>query len=113
MGIYVSGHPLESYKEELAKRPSISSVKADNRQGIPVVIAGIIDEFKEIMTKKGDHMAFMKVSDLTDSIEVVIFPDLLKDKKEVCVPQRVIAIKGRYSLRNGTPSVVAEAVKSL
>jgi DNA polymerase-3 subunit alpha len=113
LGIYVSGHPLQSYKEELAKRPSVASVKADNRQGIPVVVAGIIDEIKEIITKKGDHMAFMKVADLTDSIEVVVFPDLLKEKKEVCTSQKVVAIKGRYSLRNGTPSIVAEAVKGL
>ncbi len=113
LGIYVSGHPLQSYKEELAKRPSIASVKADNRQGIPAVIAGIIDESKQILTKKGDHMAFMKVTDLTDSIEVVVFPDLLKEKKDVCVPQRIVAVKGRYSLRNGTPSIVAEAVKGL
>lgn len=113
LGIYVSGHPLHAYKNELAKRPTIAAVKSDNREGIPVVVAGIIDESKQILTKKGDHMAFMKVSDLTDSIEVVIFPDLLKDKKEVCVPQKVVAVKGRYSLRNGTPSVVAEAVKAL
>lgn len=113
LGIYVSGHPLQAYKEELTKRPSIASVKADNRQGIPVVVAGIIDELKEIMTKKGDHMAFMKVADLTDFIEVVVFPDLLREKKEVCVSQRVVAIKGRYSLRNGTPSIVAEAVRGL
>lgn len=113
LGIYVSGHPLLAYKAELVKRPSIASVKADGREGIPVVIAGIIDESKEIMTKKGDHMAFMKISDLTDTIEVVIFPDLLREKKEVCVSQACIAIKGRYSLRNGTPSVVAEAIKAL
>ncbi len=113
LGIYVSGHPLESYKEALGKRPTIASVKADNRQGIPVVVAGIIDEIKEIMTKKGDHMAFMRVSDLTDSIEVVIFPDLLREKKDVCTSQNVVALKGRYSIRNGTPSIVAEAVKSL
>lgn len=113
LGIYVSGHPLMAYKAELAKRPSIASVKIDGRQGIPVVIAGIIDESKEIMTKKGDHMAFMKISDLTDTIEVVIFPDLLREKKEVCVSQTCVAIKGRYSLRNGTPSIVAEAVKAL
>jgi DNA polymerase-3 subunit alpha len=113
LGIYVSGHPLEAYKAELAKRPTIAAVKADNRQGIPVVVAGIIDEIKDIITKKGDHMAFMKVADLTDSIEVVIFPDLLKEKKEICVSQRVVAIKGRYSLRNGTPSIVIEGIKAL
>lgn len=113
LGIYVSGHPLMAYKEELAKRSSITSIKVDGREGIPVVIAGIVDESKQIMTKSGEHMAFLRVSDLTDTLEVVIFPRLLKEKKELCEAQQCIAIKGRYSLRNGNPSVVAEAVKAL
>jgi DNA polymerase III subunit alpha len=113
LGIYVSGHPLEAYKDELQKRTAIKALKTDNRQGIPVVVAGIVDEAKQILTKRGDSMAFLKVSDLTDTIEVVVFSNLFKEKKDVCVPQRVVAVKGRYSLRNGTPSIVADGVKGL
>jgi DNA polymerase-3 subunit alpha len=113
LGVYVSGHPLEKYREELSKRPTIKSVLADGREGIPAVIAGIIDDKKEIMTKNGDHMAFLRIADMTGSIEVVIFPKILKERKELVEAQRCVAVKGRLSLRNGQPSIVAEAIKAL
>jgi len=113
LGVYVSGHPLQKYADELSKRPTIKSVLADGREGIPAVIAGIIDDKKEIMTKNGEHMAFLKITDMTGSIEVVIFPRTLKEKKEIVEPQKCVAIKGRLSLRNGQPSIVAEAIKAL
>lgn len=113
LGVYVSGHPLENYTEELKKRPSIATIKAENREGIPVVTAGIVEESKQIMTKGGSHMAFVRIADLTDSIEVVVFPNLLEEKGTFFEPQKCIAIKGRFSNRNGSPSIVAEAVKAL
>ena len=113
LGVYVSGHPLDDYQEALKKRPSVSSVRNDEREGIPVVVAGIIEEVRELMTKKGDRMAFIKVGDKTASIEAVIFPDTYKDKRELCTLQNCVALKGRLSHRNGEPSIVIEAIKML
>jgi DNA polymerase-3 subunit alpha len=113
LGVYVSGHPLEKFREELKKRPSIKSLLADGRNGIPAVAAGIIEEMKEIMTKGGEHMAFIRLADLTGAIEIVVFPKTLKEKREVFQPQSCIAVKGRLSLRNGEPSIVVDAAKSL
>ncbi len=52
LGVYVSGHPLDEHQAELDKRPSISSIKQDNRNGIPVVTAGMISSVRELLTKK-------------------------------------------------------------
>ena len=113
LGVYVSGHPLLEFKEELEKRPSIKSVRADGREGIPAVVAGIIDDKRDVLTKSGEHMAFIRITDMTGTIEVVVFPKLLAEKKDVVEPQKCVAIKGRLSLRNGEPSIVAEAIKAL
>ena len=113
LGVYVSGHPLHEYKEALKKRPSITSVRNDEREGIPVVVAGIIEEARELMTKKGDRMAFIKIGDGIAAIEAVVFPKILADKRDLCVLQKCVAIKGRLSHRNGEPSLVVEAIKEL
>lgn len=113
LGVFVSGHPLDACREALKKYQRISEVASDGREGIPVTTAGLIEDIKEIMTKKGDRMAFVRLADWEDNLEMVIFPDLLKAKQEILQPQACIAVKGRLSYRNGQPSIVVEAVKSL
>ena len=78
-----------------------------------VVAAGLVEEAKEITTKGGDRMAFLKLSDYTGTIEVVIFPKLFAGLKDTFVLDKCLAIKGRLSYRNGTPSIVAEAAKEM
>ncbi len=58
-------------------------------------------------------MLFVKLSDYSSSIEAVVFPKLYKEFESVFTPDNCIAIKGRYSMRNGTPSIVMEKVKAL
>ena len=113
LGVFVSGHPLDTCREAMKKYPSIGAVAADEREGIPVTTAGLVEDVREIMTKKGEHMAFIRLADWEHSIEMVIFPGLFKDKHALFAPQSCIAVKGRLSFRNGQPSIVAEMAKSL
>lgn len=113
LGVFVSGHPLDSCREAMKKYQSIGAVAADEREGIPVTTAGLVEDVRQIMTKKGEHMAFIRLADWEHSIEMVIFPGLLKEKHALFRPQECIAVKGRLSYRNGQPSIVAEMAKSL
>ena len=113
LGIFVSGHPLDDLKEEMKKYQSIGSVRADEREGIPIKTSGIVEDVREIMTKKGDRMAFIRIADRTDQIETVAFPKVLKKRQEILQPGECVAVRGRLSMRNGEPSIVAEAFKKL
>lgn len=113
LGVYVSGHPLDDYEEAVKKYQRIKDVCADGRSGIPVTTSGLIEERRDILTKKGDKMAFVRLSDQDAAIEIVLFPKLFKEKQEILAPQSCVAIKGRLSLRNGEPSIVVEKVKEL
>ncbi|MEM9336655.1 MAG: DNA polymerase III subunit alpha [Patescibacteria group bacterium] len=113
LGVYVSGHPLEQFKDEVAKRPTISAIKADTRNGIPVVTVGMVETVRELLTKKGDRMAFVQLADQSDSIEMVAFPNTYADQKELLQPGQCIAVKGRLSIRNDEPTIAIERVKSL
>jgi len=113
LGLYISGHPLEKYREKLNKSEvTITGIKSMS-DGSPVVFGGLLESSKLILTKKGEQMAFMKASDFTDQIEVVVFPKVLTEFKEIAQPDKCVAIRGRLSFRNGEPSIIASGFKPL
>lgn len=114
LGLYVSGHPLEKHAAKLAGRSkTIEELKADLKEGMTGVAAGIVSNFKEIYTKNGDRMVFLKLSDFSGGIEVVLFPRVFSQYGKLIAVDKCVAIKGRLSTRNGETSLVAEAVKEL
>jgi DNA polymerase-3 subunit alpha len=114
LGLYISGHPLEKYREILEKKgTTIKQTKKIAKEEMVVVVSGFIDEVKDILTKKGDKMCFVKLSDFTSSVEVVFFPKTLEQFKTLVVPETCVSIKGKMSKRNDTESIIADAIKPL
>ncbi len=112
LGVYVSGHPLDELKEEVEKRPRIAQVRAGYK-GTTVVTAGLIESVRELLTKKGDKMAFIKLVDQTDSIELTAFPTTYLEQKDILQPGTCVAIKGKLDIRNDEPSILIDRAKSL
>lgn len=114
LGLYISGHPLEKHREKLERSgSSIKKLNEDARDGMATILAGIIEEHKLVITKKNEHMAFLRIADFTGSIEVVVFPRTFTEVKEFLAVDKMVAIKGKFSRRNDSPSVIAEKVKAL
>ena len=114
LGLYVSGHPLDKHREKIERGgTNIKEVNENTHDGMGIIIAGIIEEHKIVITKKNEHMAFLKIADFTGSIEVVVFPRTMAEYKELLGPDKCVAIKGRFSRRNDAPSLIAEKVKAL
>ncbi len=113
LGLYISGHPLDAFREKLANKISIEKIKSELKEGMIGVISGIVEEVKPIMTQKGDNMAFVKIADLSTSMEVVVFPKTFTTYKDMLALETCISVKGKISTRNGTTSMLAEAIKRL
>ncbi len=115
LGLYVSGHPLDKYKEKLSKRPmTLNEMKLKIHPGSEnVVAAGMIQEIRIHLTKNGDQMAFIKIADFDGSMEAVVFPKNFAEHKNILKLENYIALKGTLSNRNGELSMVAEALKAL
>ena len=112
LGVFVSGHPLDAHKEALEKRPRITDVR-NGYKGATTVTAGLIESVRELITKKGDKMAFVKLADQTDSIELTAFPSVYAEQRELLEPGTCVAIKGKLDIRNDEPSILIDKVKSL
>lgn len=112
LGIYVSGHPLDAFTDEVSKRPKITDVR-NGYKGTTVVTTGLVESVRELLTKKGDKMAFIKIVDLSDSIELVAFPESYSEYRELLQPGQCLAIKGKLNIRNDEPSILIERIKTL
>ncbi len=114
LGIYVSGHPTDQFVETFEKyKGSIARARAEERNGYPLTIGGVIEMSKTILTKKGDRMGFLTIADKEASIEAVAFPTIYKEHKDALVPGRTVLLKGKLSRRNGEPSIIIDKVKAL
>jgi DNA polymerase-3 subunit alpha len=114
LGLYLSGHPLDKFKTVIEeKKYNIKNVKDNPKEGKEVTVAGMIEEIREIITKKGDPMAFMKLSDYGDTLETVVFPKIMAEYKNSLLKDKCVAIKGKISLRNGEITLIVDKIKEL
>ncbi|HEC30527.1 MAG TPA: DNA polymerase III subunit alpha, partial [Candidatus Yonathbacteria bacterium] len=114
LGLYISGHPLDAHKKKFeGKDISIKNTRR-MREGMLAITAGLVEDCRQINTKKGDAMAFVKIADYNDSIEMVAFPKIYSQFKELLQnKERCLKVKGRISERNGEKSIILDAVKEL
>ncbi len=114
LGLYISGHPLDRLRVKLEKREvNIKKIKEDLGNGVPVTIAGIIESCRPVITKQNERMAFLKILDLSGSIEAVAFPSIFAGAVDVLQPEKCVALSGKVSQRNGEKSIIIEAVKEI
>jgi DNA polymerase III subunit alpha len=113
LGLYISGHPLEAYKEKLSKCNSILSIKREGKKDAPIKVCGVVEEVKRITTKNNDYMLFVRITDLTGSIETILFPKNYKDFAPILIEDALIVIAGKVSLKNDEKSIIIEAVKNI
>ena len=114
LGLYISGHPLDKHKEKFNDpKKSIKHAK-EHLRGVETVIAGFVESSRVNMTKNGEKMGFLKISDFSDSIEIVAFPRTFKEYESLLMaPSACIVVKGKISERNGETSFVVERAKAL
>ncbi len=114
IGFYVSSHPLSKHVKILKNYATASTDSlAEFSHQADVTIGGIIDNLKEIVTKKGDKMAFMTLQDLSGSCEVIVFPSLYKTAADTIQKDQLIFVRGKIDARDDVPKILAEEVVPL
>jgi DNA polymerase-3 subunit alpha len=100
LGLYVSGHPLDTHKEKMAKLQHTIPELLQKPLGVQMITAGIVSELRLLNTKRGEKMAILKLSDFEGSLTVVAFPDTYKQYKDQCQAAACLMMQGRVNLRN-------------
>ena len=113
LGLYVSDHPLADYQQQLEKFAMPINDITSNIIGKTVKIGGILSGLKKIVTKKGDPMAFANLSDMTGTIEVVIFPETLQKTNGIWQEDAIVAVSGKVDMRDGAYKLIVSTAKAL
>lgn len=101
IGVYISSHPMTKYRSSLTANGYVPLVKLQPLLGERVVkSAVIIQTIKEIRTKRGDPMAFVRLSDETNEIEAVIFPTLYRSVRAWLQEEMIVFVAGKLESRN-------------
>lgn len=114
LGLYVSGHPLEKVRDRIEKSGmNIKKILDEVAPDSEVTFACIVEEVKVILTKKNERMAFIKLTDLTGTIEGVIFTKPFALLNSILVVDATLAVAARVTDRNGQKSIVIEKAKTV
>jgi len=108
LGLYVSEHPLEAIKAQLRRKTDATLAELERRRdGEIVTVAGIVSAIKQLTTKKGDPMVFLRLEDVVGSAEAVVFNSVYAAARELLVPDAVLVIKARVDHKEGESKLIA------
>ena len=114
LGVYVSGHPFDKYKNSFPECNFNCSALEDyvededgNRtyntiqDGMHITMAGIIGSFRRTTTKRtGASMAFLNLEDSYGSLECVCFPAVYEKVKASVANDKIVKISGKLDIDN-------------
>ena len=122
LGIYLSGHPLEGYRDIMEKMATARTVdfQQDEDTGLPkvvdgqkVVLGGMITDKTIKYTKNNKVMAFFTLEDLMGTVEVVVFPRDYEKSQMLLNDEEKVFIQGRVSAEDDRPSkLILEKIRS-
>ena len=97
LGFYVSGHPLDRYRSDLVRyaTAATSDFPGGTRGVGEHSIGGIVSQYREMITKKGDKMARFMLEDAEGTLEVIAFPKTFEKVRHVLVSDEPILCTGQ------------------
>lgn len=95
LGLYLSHNPLEAYEPILTAQATPIGEIFESMDGLSVTVGGFISDSREITTKNGSKMAFIRLEDASGEIELVVFPKTYLKTAELWQRDRIILARGK------------------
>ncbi len=106
-GLYLSGHPLDNYQEQMKKLPyTIDDLaEADGTSAVKdndmVTVAGLLTQCKQKPTRAGTGlMGYAVLEGITGSVEAVLFPRTLQQVGSLFVDDAAVLARGKLNIRD-------------
>lgn len=116
LGFYLSEHPLSDVFKRIVSivTNQIAEITIEDSVGKTVKIGGIVTSVRKTMTKSGNNeMAFVKIEDESGGIEVVVFPRVFSQTKDLWTVEQAVLVTGKVDAREDRLSVIAENAQDL
>jgi DNA polymerase III subunit alpha len=114
IGFYLSGHPLDRYREDISLFSSHTLEPAQlqnmsNKSNVRVV--GIITSVKRVTDRKGRPFAFVTLEDLAGTIEVITFNDVYDSNLGMIQTDTIVMVEGHIDTRDDRPKIIAKSLE--
>lgn len=106
LGLYLSSHPLAPHRPILERITLRCTDCQRMGRDVTVKLGGLVANIQKIITRNGEPMLFVKLEDLSGSIECLIFPRVLQSNPSLWQLDRIILLEGRLSDKDGTVKVL-------
>ncbi|MDD2942868.1 MAG: DNA polymerase III subunit alpha [bacterium] len=114
LGFYLSGHPLEQYRNDLTRLGASSTSALRNmRDGQLVTVAGVVTFLKLKNTKKGDRYATFLLEDMLGTVETVVWPDVYQNSATLLGSEEPVIVGGKLDVGDERLVLIVNSVESL
>jgi DNA polymerase-3 subunit alpha len=110
LGIYLSGHPFKKYSSRFNGKTKNIKEALKMEEGMKVSLAGVLNEIKRMITKNKEPFAYLEIEDLTDKIEVMLFPKVYENYFEILKEGKIYFLVGTLQKRDNKNLLLADLI---
>jgi len=111
LGLYLTGHPIARYAEELAHITDYTLAELRPTQDRTVVVAGLVVSLRTMQTRRGDRMAFVTLDDRSGRLELAVFSEFYLRYRDLLVKDNLLVVEGQVSVDEYTGGFKMSAEK--
>lgn len=100
LGLYLSQDPLAMYEVFLSEQTVPLSELKPEHDGKQITVGGSVLDVREITTKNGQKMAFIKIEDQYKECELILFPNSYQQTLGLWERDRVVLVRGKVSAKD-------------
>ncbi len=115
LGFSISAKPISDLLSSIKQMSthSIQEIVEENVLGSEIKLAVVIKDVRVAITRKtGQEMAFVKVSDETGTINLIVFPRLFNETKNLWVDNNAIIVTGKVDTQDDEPAILVDKIFS-
>ncbi len=116
LGFFITGHPMEKYKEKLAdlnalSTQDIAAMKKSTNKDENITTAGLISGLRVAKSRRGELWAQAALEDMSGKVELLVFPEAYRKLAEKVKLEVPVLIRGGVRIEEGAnPKVTANEI---
>src|ERR1035441_1896550 len=116
LGFFITGHPMEKYKEKLADLHALSTedigaMKKSTGKDENITTAGLISGLRVAKSRRGELWAQAALEDMFGKVELLVFPEAYRKLAEKVKLEVPVLIRGGVRIEEGAnPKVTANDI---
>ncbi|MCZ2485920.1 DNA polymerase III subunit alpha [Aquirufa antheringensis] len=100
VGVYISGHPLDEYKTEIANFCNSNTGQLELRPNVAQTFAGIVTKVNVRTSANGNQFMIFTIEDYAGNYEFALFSKDYIQFERFIAQDRLLFINGSYQLKN-------------